>query len=163
MDSRADRTVALMAIQPRFAQLILCGAKRVEFRKTRFRQTVTHVLIYSSGPVSKVVGGFEVEGVDEADPDDLWNRYVAVGGVSAVDFDTYYGGRSSGVAIRIGRVFELANPLPLDAVCRGSNPPQSFRYLGNSALQTLGVVLPAGLMMPGGKPPIGGDVGGRRR
>lgn len=137
MDSRADRTVALMAIQPRFAELILAGAKRVEFRKTRFQSPVSHVVIYSSGPVSKIVGYFEVDGLDVAEPETLWKRYLPIAGVEAKEFASYFGATEQGVAIRIGRVFRLESPVPLQSVSAGAHPPQSFCYLDRSVLESL--------------------------
>ena len=134
MDSPTDRTVALMAIQPRFADLILRGAKRVEFRKTLFRRPVSHVVIYACSPVAMVVGAFEVEGLDIGHPGDLWERYSSVAGIPAADYSDYYSGRELGVALRIGRVLRLAHSMPLSAVCGTSNPPQSFQYVRPSAL-----------------------------
>lgn len=137
MDTPDGRTVALMAIQPRFADLILAGRKRVEFRKTRFRSPVSHVVIYSTGPVGKVVGFFEVEGLDVAAPERLWERYVSVAGVEACFFESYFGAAELGVAIRIGDVFKLRSPVPLGTVSAGTHPPQSFCYLDDSALSRL--------------------------
>ena len=68
MASQPTRTVALMSIHPRYAGLILNGRKRVEFRRTRIRGSVSHVLIYETAPVQCVTGFFEVAGVDEAEP-----------------------------------------------------------------------------------------------
>lgn len=139
MAKGATRTVALMAIQPRFADLILRGTKKVEFRKTRFRKPVSHVVIYASWPIKRVVGVFEVEGLDIADPLALWERYDNVAGISREDFMAYYKGHMTGVAIRVGHVTELSEPVPLTAVHDTCTPPQSFQYVETSVLSCLGV------------------------
>lgn len=137
MDSRAARTVALMSIHPRFVERILDGEKRVEFRKTAFRHAVTHVLIYSTEPVSKIVGIFEVSGVECDSPDDLWARFELVAGLPSEEFHAYYSGCEVGVAIQIGRVFRLDAPRTLEAVLPGAQAPQSFRYCEPGILDRL--------------------------
>ncbi len=137
MDAGSDRAVALMSIQPEFAERILAGEKRVEFRKTYFRYKVSHVIVYSSNPVQKIVGFFEVEALELDDPASLWKRYSSVGGIARSAFEAYYDGCRRGVAIRIGRTFRLQKPLPLSSLTDTQPPPQSFRYVGAAALRLL--------------------------
>ena len=137
MDSGSARAVALMSIHPRFVDRILEGTKRVEFRKTPFRLPVSHVVIYSTGPVRKVVGLFEVDSVEVDEPHKFWKKYERVSGVEKKEFDDYYDGRTQGAAIRIGKVFRLDTPLALDRAAGLSRPPQSFRYLKPRIIQRL--------------------------
>lgn len=137
MDSESDRAVALMAIHPDFVERILSGEKRVEFRKVQFRSEVTHIVIYCTEPVGSIIGFFEVESLDIASPDDLWDRYAEVSGIDRSGFQSYFDGRVLGVAIRIGRVHQLDNPLPISALGKSSRPPQSFRYLASEVLDEL--------------------------
>lgn len=143
MASGATRRIALLSIRPRFAQSILRGEKRVEFRKTRFRTDVSHIVMYASSPVQKIVGYFEVLHIDEDSPDQLWCRYHTVGGISQKDFQAYYGSSARGVAIGIRRVWTLPNPVPLTVLGKSLSPPQSFVYLVDGAVRTL-----AGLPTP---------------
>jgi predicted transcriptional regulator len=55
------------------------GTKQVEFRKRAFGRQVSYVVVYSSSPVKQVVGFFEISGIDEASPGQLWRRYSQVG------------------------------------------------------------------------------------
>lgn len=126
-----------MAIQPRFADRILAGEKRVEFRKVPFRFPVSHVIIYSSGPVCRIVGFFEIDGLDVASPEELWKRYLPVAGVGAEDFQSYFGSAERGVAIRIGRVFRLSAPMSIESLLVNAHPPQSFCYVDTSVLESL--------------------------
>ncbi|HET8796659.1 MAG TPA: ASCH domain-containing protein, partial [Thermoanaerobaculia bacterium] len=108
-----DGGVALLPIKPEFAGAILAGTKRVEFRKAPFRRKVTHVVIYASTPVQRVVGWFRVGDVDSGTPSELWSRHASHGGIAADAYDAYYGDRESAVAIGVAEVTVLCTPLPL--------------------------------------------------
>ena len=126
------RSVALLAIQPRYASQLMDGSKRVEFRKTKFKQDVGRVFVYASSPVKQVVGFFEVEELVEATPQVLWERYKAVGGIDEADYKAYYGDARLGVAIVVGEVKRFDSPLDLAELTGSAVPPQSFAYLKSS-------------------------------
>jgi predicted transcriptional regulator len=113
------------------------GKKRVEFRKVLFRRTVSHVIVYATSPVMKVIGSFEVSQVEAAPPAELWRKYWDVGGIERDEFFAYFSGRNSGVALHVGVVLPLKNPLRLDELAPGLVPPQSFVYLTSSCLQSV--------------------------
>ena len=123
----ADCSVALLPINPIYAEAIVQGRKHVEFRKTRFRRHVTHVAIYASRPVRRIIAIFRVADCEHASPEYLWERHHAVGAISSDDFNTYYADLATGVAIHIADVFPLVSPVPLQAL--RVRAPQSFRYL----------------------------------
>ncbi len=127
--------VALLAVQPGFARLILEGRKKVEFRKVRFAREVSHVLVYATAPVMRIVGCFKVRGIEEAPPRKLWQRYERVGGVAKDAFWRYYARSRVGVAIRVGDVIALGEPVTLKAAGCSTVPPQSFRYVDAGVLQ----------------------------
>lgn len=113
--------------------MILKGSKKVEFRKTRFGQQPSHVVIYATAPIQKVIGFFEVEQVDEATPEELWVRHECKAGLTEDQFWDYYGSAGVGVAISVRRVFSLRKPLQLSRLGAMSRPPQSFCYLSTNA------------------------------
>ncbi len=123
----ADCSVALLPIKPIYADAIVDGRKHVEFRKTPFRRRVTHVAIYASTPVQRIIGIFRVAECEQASPERLWERHQAIGAISSADFNTYYADLETGVAIHIADVLRLADPVPLQVL--RVHPPQSFRYL----------------------------------
>ena len=125
-----------MSIRPEFSERILSGGKRVEFRKRRVGPDVTHVLIYSTTPVARIVGFFEVEHQDVARPHALWRRYRAVAGIERPAFDSYFADCDRGVAIRIGRVFRLNRPQPLEGFF-AAQAPQSFKYVHSDLIDRL--------------------------
>jgi predicted transcriptional regulator len=126
-----------MSIHPEFAKLILSGRKRVEFRKRRFAEPVTHVVIYATVPVARIVGVFEVDAVEEAPPQRLWRRYGRVAGIAHTGFSVYYTNYRVGVAIRVGRVFPLTKPRRLSGLSRSLTPPRTFRYLQDGVIERI--------------------------
>lgn len=128
MASQTTPVVVVMSIHPNFAARILRGEKQVEFRKQRPRKEPSHVLIYATAPTQQIVGYFEVDGIDEGHPRDIWARFRKVGAVASKHFWAYYAGKRRAFAIRVGRVFELAPPRTLRSVCGRTRPPQSFCY-----------------------------------
>ncbi len=129
MVGRAGQRIALLSIHPRFATKIMSGEKRVEFRKVMFASDVTHIVVYATAPIKKVLGFFEVKSVDEDTVSSIWSKYSSVGGISKSDFMKYFGGARKGVAINIGEAFLCAEPMSLSSVSKSSSPPQSFFYL----------------------------------
>lgn len=133
MASPTPRSVVLLPIQPRYANPILDGVKRVEFRKRAFRREVSHVVVYSSSPVKQVVGFFEILGIDEAPPAQLWSRYSHVGAILKEDYDRYFSRCDDGVAIRVGKVHVFKKPFPLGDISPELRAPQSYAYLSPHA------------------------------
>jgi predicted transcriptional regulator len=123
------RAVVLLPIQPQYATPIMDGTKRVEFRKRGFGREVSHVVVYSSSPVKQVVGFFEILGIEEDSPRRLWRRYAQVGGIDKEDYDRYFSNVPSGVAIKVGSVHVLREPVPLAQLKPGFRAPQSYAYL----------------------------------
>ncbi len=136
MAGETSTTVVLLPIKPRYARPIMDGTKGVEFRKTPFARKPTHVLVYASSPVMRLLGYFEVSEVVVDSVDALWARYADVGGVTQDDFREYYAGREHGVALGVGRVHAFADPLPLAALGLRI-PPQSFMYIEPRLLNDL--------------------------
>ena len=66
---------ALLSIRPDYVELIRDGVKRVEFQHRPFARDVARIVIYATGPVKKLVGFCEVEGMVEDTPAVLWARY----------------------------------------------------------------------------------------
>lgn len=120
--------VALLSIKPIYANAILDGKKKVEFRKRAFKRQVSHVVIYATTPVQRVVGWFKTKRLEQMSPSALWKRFATVGGISKDDFNTYYNGSESGVAIHVDHPRRLANPISIKRI-KISVAPQSYAYL----------------------------------
>ena len=135
MDSQSP-VVALLSIKPHYANAILDGKKKVEFRKRKFGRAVSHVVIYATAPIMRIVGWFKVGPLHELSPESLWRRFSRVGGISRDDFRAYYSGVPSGVAIAVTEAQRLRKPLALNRIS-SSPPPQSYSYLPASVLSLI--------------------------
>jgi predicted transcriptional regulator len=128
-ERRAGRAV-LISLLPKYAQQIVTGKKRVEFRRTWTRKPVALLALYATSPVSRVIGVAHVRRVIEAPPTALW-RFAQEysGGISRRQLYSYLEGKRMGFALLLGCV-EVFDP-PVDPVerARGFRAPQSFRFL----------------------------------
>lgn len=120
----------LLSIKPEFAEKILNGTKRFEYRKAVPKNAAARiVVIYATMPVGRVVGEFEIGGVLRDDPDELWTRTSRASGITREFFDAYFRGRAEATAIAVRRPRRYASPLRLQDVAGTTTPPQSFQYL----------------------------------
>ncbi len=120
----------LLSIKPKYADLILAGSKRVEFRRSWAAQDVSMIVLYSSSPIQKIVGVVEVEEIVVASPTSLWKTCVERGGgLTREELRAYFAGKLQGVAVLLGQVFKPAKHVEPSDVISNFVPPQSFRYL----------------------------------
>lgn len=124
------QTRALLSVKPAFAEAILGGEKRYEFRRSIFSRQVDVVLLYVTTPVQKVVGEFDVLSIITESLPDLWKRTSPYAGIDEDYFYSYFEGLSYGNAIAIGDVRVYDTPFcPTEEL--HLRPPQSFVYLDN--------------------------------
>lgn len=134
MADPASGRVALLSIRPQYAEEILAGRKRVEFRRRPLPRDVTRVLIYATAPVALVVGAFEVEDIESTTPGEAWQHYRQVGGIGQEAFDSYYNGTDAAHVIRIRSVEIAASPFELSEIDESLRAPQFFVYLRDRRL-----------------------------
>lgn len=131
MGSSAARRVALMALHPRYAEAILSGRKRAEFRKRPLAADVDVVLIYATAPVSAIVGWFKVRDTVKTTLKDMWCLLHAEGDICWSDFWDYFAGYDEGVALLVGEVGRLVRPVALSEIRPVPATPQSFSYISD--------------------------------
>jgi len=119
----------LLSIKPEYAEKILTGEKRFEYRKVRFSKNVSTVVLYATSPVSRLVGEFEVESVLEDAPTKLWEHTKEFSGITREFFRSYFLGREKAVAIQIGVTKRYQFPKNPNLGSSKFTPPQSFYYL----------------------------------
>ena len=129
MANQESSRVALMAIHPNFANAIVNGVKKVEFRKRALADDVTTVLIYATSPVQQVIGEFGIERTVVDHPTRLWSSFGEVGQIDESDFHRYYGDRDTGVAFVISWVKKYQKPHGLRDLEPTPAIPQSFSYV----------------------------------
>lgn len=119
---------AVFAEWSKYAQRILSGRKRYEYRKRLAARNLDVIYIYEVAPVSAVVGMVEVVEQGYEDEYDLWERTCDQSGMSPVEWFRYIA-----LAERIA-YYELANPVrfpkPIPLSYFGlEHAPQSFAYV----------------------------------
>ena len=118
----------LMSINPEHVDNILAGTKKFEFRKTKCKEKIESIVIYSTSPIMRVVAEVEVEGIIEDTPQAVWNKTHTAAGIDKIFFDKYYNGRDTAVAYVLGNVREFDVPRFLsDYGVKAA--PQSYVYV----------------------------------
>lgn len=129
--------VLLISVHPRFAEEILSGRKRVEFRRKRPGRRLDYLVIYATAPQKVIVCFAEVKEVDKGKPIRIWQRYAKVSGIDRASFLKYCGDQPSACAISLGRVYSLRDPQPISFVDEAQTPPQGFRYVSADCIPRL--------------------------
>ena len=120
----------LLSIKPKYMKSIIEGEKRYEFRKTIFKnREINRIYIYSSSPVKKIVGTFEIGGILEDHPVDLWDNVKEYAGINERDFFAYFDRKSRAFAIKIQNLQEFNDPADPYKTMPGFVPPQSYCYM----------------------------------
>ncbi len=123
-------TNVLLSVRPQHAEAIVQGRKKYELRRTIFRrEDVGRVYVYSTSPVSKIVGSFEVGDIIEDSPDGIWKTCRRHAAISEEEFFRYFDGAVTAFAIKIKNMHKLISPLDPRSLFDGFKPPQSFRYI----------------------------------
>jgi type I restriction enzyme, S subunit len=120
----------IMSIRPKYARLILSGAKRYEFRKCIFKNIhIEKAYIYETSPTKKLVGIFDIGDIIRASPKDLWDKFGHLSGMNEAEFFNYFQDIQIGFAIEIKHLMILDSPIDPRVKISGFTPPQSFCYL----------------------------------
>lgn len=124
------REAVVLPIKPVYAEKILNGTKKYEYRKTIFNDKVTRVYIYESAPVSKIVGAFSVKSIVTNSIAELWNETKEYSGISKEFYSNYFKGKKYGFAIEVDKVIKFDKPYTLSDL--GLHyAPQSFVYVNS--------------------------------
>ena|ERR1044072_2037334 len=118
----------LLSIKPKYANAILTGEKKVEFRKALFKNDVKRVYIYSSAPEQKIIGYFTIDEIVSASPKKLWKEFNPVGVINEEEFFDYFADKSIGYSIKIKKVKKFSKFIDPKKVFDNFFPPQSFMY-----------------------------------
>ena len=128
----------LLSVKPKYAEKILKGTKKYEFRRSIFkRNDIEKVYIYSSSPVSKIIASFEIEKILIDSPEKIWKICQKYAGVAKNDFLAYFHNSDVAYAIKIGEVNSFQEPLDPFNIIEDFKPPQSFYYVTPNFIQSL--------------------------
>jgi predicted transcriptional regulator len=125
----------VLSIKPEFANKIFDGSKKFEFRKSIFKnENVKTILVYSSSPVQKVIGEFQIEKIIKHDLKTLWDLTKEYSGITKEYFYEYFADKQQGFAIKIKTKTRYRKPKCLREDFN-LTPPQSFAYWTNPIVE----------------------------
>lgn len=136
-----ENPALFLSLRPRFAELLLSGAKTVELRRVRPAVCPgTTVLLYASSPAMKLVGQAEVNNIRVSSVAQIWREHGPETGISRQEYDDYFKGADDAVAIKLVNICRLDKPRALQDLrnrLAGFQPPQSYRYLDRAQVAAL--------------------------
>ncbi len=119
----------ILSIKPEYANKIFDGTKKYEFRRAIFKNPdIKKIVVYSSSPVQKIIGEFEIDQIITHDLVTLWKKTKKYSGISEDFFFEYFGDKELGFAIKIKntKLYRIPKCIRKDY---NLFPPQSFLYL----------------------------------
>jgi len=122
-------TNVILSIKPKYAQAIISGVKKVEFRKKIFKRPVDKVYIYSSSPTKKIIGYFTFLEIVEETPIELWTKFQNVGSIEKADFFEYFKDYEKGFAIIVANVEKFKKGIDPIEFFENFCAPQSYLYI----------------------------------
>lgn len=118
----------LLSIKPEYANRILEGTKKYEFRKHLAQGKVQRILIYATSPEKRIVGEVDVVGTLTMKKTPLWEHTKTTAGISRKKFREYFEGCSVAHAYYLGKATRYDKPKKLTdyGILQA---PQSFVYV----------------------------------
>jgi predicted transcriptional regulator len=134
-----EGNAALIPIHPIYAERIISGQKRLEFRRRWPARHVDFLVIYATAPVKKIVAVAKVGEVIRGSRNKLWSITKNSGiGISRRALFSYMEGIEEGVALKFSKAIKIDDGLnPLLVFGIDFRPPQFFRYLRQAEIDIL--------------------------
>ncbi len=125
--------IALYPIKPVYIERILSGEKKFELRRRLPKGKLDFILIYSTSPVSKVVGYAKVKSIKDGPLTAMWNKYSVKFGVNKKEYFEYFEGCENAKAIEFECVYKFRRPFLVSDIASEMTVPQSFCYINEAA------------------------------
>lgn len=130
----------LISIHPGYADKIIAGEKKLEFRRSWATERADVLVIYATYPVQRIVAVASVEQVVVGSRSRLWELSRDIGGgISRSKLFSYLDGKTTAVAIELTKIRPIDGGLdPRRLFGHSFKPPQSFRYMKDEEYSKLG-------------------------
>ena len=80
----------ILPIKPIYAERIISGEKKYEYRKKICKNIIDKIYIYETAPVKKIIGECDVIGMISMEKAKVWNATKADAGISKSEFEQYF-------------------------------------------------------------------------
>lgn len=124
--------IALYPIKPKYTDKIISGEKKYELRKRLPNVNVDHVLIYSTYPISKIIGYAEIKAFHSSSVQDIWNLVSEKAGIDLESYNQYFSNVEVACALEFDKVFIFKRPFHISDISEKMTVPQSFCYINRS-------------------------------
>lgn len=121
--------IALISIKPKFANQILFGVKKFEYRKRPISDDTTHIILYMTAPIMRIVGMCTIKRIHSGAPTPLWERTKSQSGITRSFYRTYFKGVDTAYAIELGTVTPFNHWIDPKELDNNFRAPQSFKYI----------------------------------
>lgn len=115
----------LLSIKPKYAEEILTGKKKYEYRRIAPVRPVELVWMYATTPVGKIVGCFILGEVVHETVSYIWENCPCEEQITKDEFFGYFAGVEDGHALEILDTAWCVPPAALPMM----RPPQNFMYI----------------------------------
>lgn len=123
----------ILPIKPIYAEKILLGEKKYEYRKRLCKKRIDKIYIYASAPVKMIIGEADIINKMSMDKEKLWRKTQKYAGITKEFYDQYFENQECAYAYSIGKVKRYRFPISLGSI--GIEfVPQSFVYVGELGL-----------------------------
>lgn len=129
--------IALYPIKPVYIEKILTGAKKYELRKRLPRLPIKYMVLYSTYPVSRIVGYAKVRLMHSGSAERVWDEFWPELGVTKLEYDGYFSNAEYAHAIEFSEVNRFKRPFTIAELGADKSVPQSFCYLTESEFKRL--------------------------
>lgn len=118
----------LLPIHSTYAERIYAGLKRFEYRKTKPKEEINHLVLYETSPKKEITGIAQVDKVLVDNPKSLYQQTRDFAGIGETSYSDYFSGQDTAVAFSLSGARRFTKPLRLEGLGI-KNAPQSFCYL----------------------------------
>jgi len=121
--------LALISIKPEFAFKILFEQKKYEYRKVLLSKEVSHLVIYATVPIQKIICIASVKQIIQGSPSKVWEMTKEESGITRSFYREYFKSKKNAYAIELEDIQPLDSWLNPNSLIENFVPPQSFQYL----------------------------------
>lgn len=119
----------VLPVKPVFAEAILNGYKKYEYRKQLCLENIHKIYLYATASVKGIVGETEVTAKLIMQKERLWNLTKEQSGISWEYFAAYFAKNPFAGAYQLGHVVRYGRAVPLEQI-NIFYTPQSYVYVG---------------------------------
>ena len=79
---KGKSTIAFLPIKPVYANRLLSGEKLFEYRRASIKENLSHIVIYASSPMKKIIGVAKVASIHKDSLTATWENTTPASGIS---------------------------------------------------------------------------------